>query len=135
MDDLLHSGVHELGYQQVALLRSGLDTRAFRLPYLANVHLYELEDCSEILNYRMQTMQNYKPHRIHHLIPADLSDSQSLWVTALLNANYQPQSPTVWIVEGVSMYLQASEAHELFNRLSKLSSVKNLLEVVELSSC
>jgi methyltransferase (TIGR00027 family) len=135
IDDLIRHAVEQLGCQQVVILGSGLDTRAFRLTYLSDIHFYEI-DRSELLNYKMSLLQNNTPSCIHHLVPGDLTDLLLEWITLMLDAGYQPHIPTVWIAEGVSMYLQEVEVNTLLQTISQWSCIKSVvgLDCVTLGS-
>jgi methyltransferase (TIGR00027 family) len=126
LDDLLCNALNQRRQQQVVILGAGLDTRAFRLSCLSGTPVYEI-DYPEILHYKMKVLQNRISTCIHHLVSGDLAHPESQWVTTLFHAGYQPEIPTVWIIEGVVMYLPAQKVHTLLNKLSQLSCVGSSL--------
>ncbi|MBD0336432.1 MAG: SAM-dependent methyltransferase [Cyanobacteria bacterium Co-bin13] len=125
-DDLLGSALREPGLSQVVILGSGLDTRAFRFDWPLLTRVYEV-DHPEVLNYKVRVLQNSVPACQHFLIPGDLADLQAEWVKGLLEQGFQAQSPTVWLLEGLLMYLPEPSAHALLKTLSELSSAGSVL--------
>jgi methyltransferase (TIGR00027 family) len=126
IDDLLLSALSQFQQGQVVILGAGLDTRAYRLTGLSNTSVYEV-DHLEVLQYKSSILQDVSPQCRHHLIPGNLADSNLAWVTELLNAGYQERVPTIWVIEGVVMYLEAAQVHALLNTLSSLSVVGSIL--------
>lgn len=120
-DDLLsHSQAN-----QVVLLASGLDTRAYRCHWHPETEVYEL-DYPEVLSYKAAILETKIPSCNYHLIPADLTQP---WKEKLLEAGYQPESPSVWLIEGLLMYLLEEQVHVLLGTVSNLSSGNSWLGV------
>jgi methyltransferase (TIGR00027 family) len=126
IDDLLQSVLAQLQHRQVVILGAGLDTRAYRLTYPPNTAVYEI-DHFDVLRYKATMLHEVSPQCQHHLIPGDLTDSTSAWVTDLVKAGYQLRRPTIWILEGVVMYLEPQRVHALLNTLSSLSAIGSVL--------
>jgi methyltransferase (TIGR00027 family) len=103
---------------QVVLLASGLDTRAYRFSWAPEVEVYEL-DHLEVLAYKADLLKNTNPSCKHHIIAADLTQS---WEEKLLLAGYSPTSPSVWLIEGLLMYLSEAQVHRLLESVSNLSA-------------
>lgn len=113
-DDLLS---HANG-SQVVLLASGLDTRAYRYPWQPDATIYEL-DYPEVLSYKAALLRDTKPSCNHYLIPADLTQP---WKENLLEAGYQPNLPSIWLIEGLLMYLLEDQVYTLLETVSQLAS-------------
>ncbi|MEB3293633.1 MAG: SAM-dependent methyltransferase [Synechococcales bacterium] len=103
---------------QVVLLAAGLDTRAYRLPWTPDMAVYEL-DHPEVLAYKADLLKYTSPSCKHHLIAADLTQP---WEEKLLSAGYSPTSPSVWLIEGLLMYLSEAQVHALLASVSNLST-------------
>ncbi|MEM9090282.1 MAG: SAM-dependent methyltransferase [Cyanobacteria bacterium P01_F01_bin.53] len=103
---------------QVVLLASGLDARAYRLPWPPNMQLYEL-DYPKVLTYKANLLKDATPACNHHLIGADLTQP---WAEKLLSAGYAPKVPAIWLIEGLLMYLSEAQAHHLIETVSQLSA-------------
>lgn len=128
MDDLIQSALAQAQYQQVVILGAGLDTRAYRLAWAPGTTVYEV-DSPEVLNYKAQVLQNVSPACTYQPIAGNLTLPHSEWATAILNAGYQTTLQTIWLLEGVVMYLQEEEVHRLLQILSALSAAGSLLGI------
>ncbi|OUC13757.1 MAG: hypothetical protein B0A82_15775 [Alkalinema sp. CACIAM 70d] len=102
---------------QIVILASGLDTRAYRLPWTPTVKVYEL-DYPEVLAYKANLLKETSPSCQHHLIGADLTQP---WEEQLLAAGYSPNLPAIWLIEGLLMYFSEAQAHHLLQAVSNLA--------------
>ncbi|MEA5449690.1 SAM-dependent methyltransferase [Leptolyngbya sp. CCNP1308] len=126
LDDLLLATLPRLSEPQVVILGSGLDTRAYRLPWPAATRLYEV-DLPRVLDYKANALGKIKPNCRHHLIASDLENFQTGWIARLLEAGLRQEKPTIWILEGVLMYLPEPSAHSLLRTVTALSSPGSVL--------
>lgn len=117
-DDFLKTAVLEAGIQQVVLLAAGMDARAFRLTWPASVHLYEL-DQAEVLAYKAARLNHTIPACHRSAIAADLTQP---WQHLLLAQGYRPDHPTVWLIEGLLMYLTEAEVRQLLQSVTELTA-------------
>ncbi|MBD2329971.1 SAM-dependent methyltransferase [Alkalinema sp. FACHB-956] len=101
---------------QIVILASGLDTRAYRLPWPPEVKVYEL-DYPEVLAYKANLLKGSSPSCQHHLIGADLTQP---WEDQLVSAGYASTLPSIWLVEGLLMYFSEVQAHRLLQTVSNL---------------
>ncbi|MBD2108163.1 SAM-dependent methyltransferase [Nodosilinea sp. FACHB-13] len=124
-DDLLLATLPRLLEPQVVILGSGLDTRAYRLPWPPATCLYEV-DVPAVLDYKANILRNHEANCRHHLIAGDLGDVQTGWVARLLEAGLK-QLPTIWLLEGVMMYLPEPSAHSLLKTVATLSCPGSVL--------
>ncbi|ASC72725.1 Putative S-adenosyl-L-methionine-dependent methyltransferase [Halomicronema hongdechloris C2206] len=69
----------------------------------------------------------------HHLIDADLEESASHWITSLIRAGYQRERPTLWLLEGVAMYLPESSLQAVLQAISDLSAPESQLGLDEVT--
>jgi methyltransferase (TIGR00027 family) len=108
------------GCAQVVLLAAGLDTRAYRLSWPADVHLFEV-DLPDVLAFKQRVLasQNAQPRCAHAVVPADLRES---WPDALASAGFQSTVSTAWLTEGLLVYLSADEATTLLDNIGTLSA-------------
>lgn len=106
--------------RQVVLVAAGLDTRAFRLPWPADVRLFEL-DLPDLLAYKEKvlTSQRAAARCDRTLVPVDLRED---WPPALIAAGFQPERPTAWLIEGLLVYLSAEDAAKVLTRVTGLSA-------------
>lgn len=120
-DDFLLS--QAMQSRQVVILGAGMDTRAFRLPWFPDTHLYEL-DRPEVLNTKESLLRNTSAKCDRHPISIDLRQP---WSNLLIAQGYQANIPSVWLVEGLLYYLSETEAHELLKTITNLSATGSLL--------
>lgn len=122
LDDFLLSNAKNA--HQVVLLGAGLDTRAFRLDLPKQLRLYEL-DQEEIILYKNQILANDCPCCNRHTIATNLEESA--WVDLLFKSGFQPNQPTIWILEGFLYYLTEEQAKTLIAKTNELSAVGTVL--------
>lgn len=116
--------------RQVVLLASGLDTRAYRFAWTWEVEVYEL-DLPEVLAYKTALLKDTELLCKHHLIAADLTQP---WEEKLMATGYRLQLPSVWLIEGLLMYLSAAQVHALLKSVSNLTTYGSRLGVDLISS-
>jgi methyltransferase (TIGR00027 family) len=124
-DDMLLTTLSQLPEPQVVILGSGLDTRAYRLPWPSATSFYEV-DVPAVLEYKANILRNHEPNCRHHLIAGDLEDVQTSWIARLLEAGLR-QQPTIWLLEGVVMYLPEPSVHALLRTIATLSCPGSVL--------
>ncbi len=113
------------GCGQVVIVGAGMDTRAFRLNWPADTRVFDV-DVADVLAFRSTALAKVRAvPRCHHVeVAADLNGD---WATALYEAGFQPQLPTVWLAEGILYSLSASEADRFLRTLTGLSAPGSVL--------
>lgn len=102
VDEIVRAGV-AAGATQVVIVGAGLDTRAWRLAELADATVLEL-DRPGVQEGKQRRLAGSGPvARDVRLVPVDLHRSDLDWV--LGDVGHDPTRPTVWVWEGVAMYL------------------------------
>ncbi len=114
-DDFLMSVADSI--RQVVILGAGMDTRAFRLSWWPNTHLYELEQ-PDVLKFKASRLGDAQAKCHRYSIEADLREP---WSDLLLAKGYQPTLPTVWLLEGLLYYLTEKKVSELLTTITELS--------------
>ncbi|MFI9366591.1 SAM-dependent methyltransferase [Kitasatospora sp. NPDC053057] len=109
------------GAEQVVLLAAGLDTRAYRLDWPAGTRLWEL-DLPPVLAFKEQVLDSAgaMPRCERDVLAGDLLDPG--WPRRLVAAGFDPQRPTVWLAEGLVVYLSAEQAAGLLTAVGSLSA-------------
>ena len=120
-DDFLMSEAASI--RQIVILGAGMDSRAFRLPWPSDTHLYEL-DRPEVLEYKMSVLGNIQSKCHRHLIPVDIRES---WADKLIASGYQVEIPCIWLMEGILYYLSENEVYELLKIITQLSAQESWL--------
>lgn len=113
------------GVRQAVILASGLDARAWRLPWPAGTIVYEL-DLPKVLDFKAAALERHGTHPKSHLVyvPVDLRRD---WPQALRDGGFDPSQPTAWAAEGLLRYLPASAQDLLFERIHALSAADSRL--------
>jgi methyltransferase (TIGR00027 family) len=120
-DDFLMSVAHQK--RQVVILGAGMDTRAFRLSWHPDTHLYEV-DQPEVLQFKESLLENSQPLCHRYSLSIDLKQP---WSDLLIAQGYQIDIPSVWLLEGVFYYLSENEVHHLLKTITKLSAPTSCL--------
>lgn len=89
---------------QVVILGAGLDTRAWRCEALRGVRVFEVDHPSTQAYKRAQVSRLGAPLAALSFVPVDFSVAGGL-ERALADAGHDPSQPTLWVWEGVIMYL------------------------------
>lgn len=107
------------GVRQAVILASGLDSRAYRLPWPAETVVYEI-DQPQVIEFKTTTLAELgaEPAAIRRTIPIDL---RSDWPTALRQAGLDTTVPTAWLAEGLLIYLPPEAQDRLFDNITTLS--------------
>ncbi len=108
------------GVRQVVILASGLDSRAYRLPWPAGTVVYEL-DQPQVIEFKTQTLEGIgaQPTATRNTVPIDLRED---WPSALRTAGFDPSAPTTWLAEGLLIYLPPEAQDRLFDQITALSA-------------
>ena len=108
------------GIGQVVILASGLDARAYRLPWPADTVVYEV-DMPEVIEFKTVTLSELgaEPTAERRTVAIDLRDD---WATALRAAGFDPQAPAAWSAEGLLVYLPDAAQDALFDNITALSA-------------
>lgn len=119
-DDFLQRVTQDSAIRQVALLAAGLDTRAFRLPWPPSTRLYEL-DQADVLQRKESILSSAgaAPACQRRAVGVDLTLP---WADALLASGFDPQQPTLWLLEGFLFYLPAAQIPPILDGVSALSA-------------
>jgi methyltransferase (TIGR00027 family) len=107
------------GVRQVVILASGLDARAYRLPWPAGTVVYEI-DQPQVIEFKTTTLAGIgaEPAATRRTIPIDLRQD---WPAALQAAGLDTTAPTAWLAEGLLIYLLPEAQDRLFDNITALS--------------
>jgi len=107
--------IAQLGHiPQVVIGGAGLDTRALRLDWPQNTVIYEI-DRAEVFKFKESRLQELlktikpSPNAAKRvLVDADLS--QESWVEDLIKAGFKKDTPSIWLTEGLLVFLYKKDA-------------------------
>ncbi len=113
------------GVGQAVILASGLDARAYRLPWPAGTVVYEV-DMPEVIEFKSSTLSDLgaEPTAQRRTVAVDLRDD---WATALQAAGFDPELPAAWSAEGLLVYLPDEAQDALFDNITALSAAGSRL--------
>lgn len=102
LDDVCAAALAD-GVEQVVILGAGLDTRGFRLGWPTTVSLFEV-DRRDVFTVKEPVIAaaGRQPSCRRLLVVADLREQ---WTDALRAAGFDEHRPTVWLAEGLLVYL------------------------------
>ena len=108
------------GIRQAVILASGLDTRAYRLPWPAGTVVYEI-DQPQVIEFKTRTLAELgaTPTAERRTVGIDL---RADWSTALRERGFDPGQPTAWSAEGLLVYLPPQAQDRLFDDITALSA-------------
>ncbi|OMC43500.1 SAM-dependent methyltransferase [Mycobacterium sp. IS-2888] len=108
------------GIEQVVILASGLDSRAYRLPWPAGTVVYEV-DQPQVIEFKTRTLAELgaTPTAERRTVAVDLRDD---WPAALRAAGFDPARPTAWSAEGLLGYLPPEAQDRLLDTITELSA-------------
>lgn len=110
----------EGGVRQAVILASGLDSRAYRLPWPDGTVVYEI-DQPEVIEFKTRVLAGLgaAPTAQRQTVPIDLRED---WPAALREAGFDPGQPTAWCAEGLLIYLPPDAQDRLFDNIDALSA-------------
>ena len=110
----------DAGIRQAVILASGLDARAYRLPWPAGATVFEI-DQPEVIEFKNSTLTDLgaQPTAELRVVPIDLRLD---WPTALCANGFDKSAPSVWIAEGLLAFLPPDAQDRLLDSISSLST-------------
>jgi methyltransferase (TIGR00027 family) len=121
----------EGGIRQAVILASGLDTRAYRLPWPAGTVVYEI-DQPQVIDFKTNTLADLgaDPTAERRTVSIDLRDD---WPAALRQHGFDVNQPTAWSAEGLLPYLPPEAQDRLFDHITALSAPGSQLATEHIS--
>ena len=110
----------QAGIRQAVILASGLDARAYRLAWPADMTVFEI-DQPEVIEFKTSTLAGLgaAPQTDLRTVAIDLRQD---WPTALREAGLDKNRPTAWIAEGLFGYLPPAAQDALLENITALSA-------------
>jgi methyltransferase (TIGR00027 family) len=108
------------GIRQAVILASGLDARAYRLPWPPGTVVYEI-DQPKVVEFKARVLTDLgaQPTAERRTVGIDLRED---WPSALKAAGFDPTAPTAWLAEGLLIYLPPDAQDRLFDTITGLSA-------------
>jgi methyltransferase (TIGR00027 family) len=110
----------EAGVRQAVILASGLDARAYRLPWPPGTVVFEI-DQQTVIDFKTAALARLgaRPRAEHRPVAVDLRDD---WPAALRANGFDETQPTAWTAEGLLGYLPPHAQDRLFDEITALSA-------------
>jgi len=107
------------GIRQAVILASGLDARAYRLPWPPGTTVFEI-DQPQVIEFKTAALAELgaEPRADRRAVAIDLRND---WPSALKDAGFDPTQPTAWIAEGLLGYLPPEAQDRLLDNITALS--------------
>jgi methyltransferase (TIGR00027 family) len=117
-DNFFHDATRD-GIRQAVILASGLDARAYRLAWPADMTVFEI-DQPEVIEFKAVTLDGLgaAPKAELRTVAIDLRQD---WPAALREAGLDTGRPTAWIAEGLFGYLPPEAQDRLLDNITALS--------------
>ncbi|MCV7150476.1 class I SAM-dependent methyltransferase [Mycolicibacterium pyrenivorans] len=110
----------DAGIRQAVILASGLDTRAYRLPWPDGTVVFEIDQPSVIeFKTRVLAQAGATPAADRRTVGIDLREN---WPTVLRECGFDTAAPTAWIAEGLLIYLPPEAQDRLLADITALSA-------------
>jgi methyltransferase (TIGR00027 family) len=108
------------GIRQAVILASGLDSRAYRLPWPSGTVVFEL-DQQTVIDFKTGTLSGLgaNPSAEHRPVAVDLRED---WPAVLRTNGFDETRPTAWSAEGLLAYLPPEAQDRLFDEITALSA-------------
>jgi methyltransferase (TIGR00027 family) len=108
------------GIRQAVILASGLDSRAYRLPWPKDSVVFEI-DQPAVIDFKSRTLASLgaEPPAQRRTVAVDLRDD---WPAALRANGFDETLPTAWSAEGLLAYLPPDAQDRLFDNITALSA-------------
>jgi methyltransferase (TIGR00027 family) len=118
LDDFAEHAASTL--KQVVILAAGMDARAFRLAWPIDTRLFEVERAS-VLEVKESILRTCaaEPRCERHVLPIDLTEA---WEHALVASGFRADTPALFLLEGLTPYLEREPLEALLARLSALAA-------------
>ncbi|MEX3557229.1 MAG: SAM-dependent methyltransferase [Burkholderia sp.] len=130
-DDAILAGLKR-GLRQVVTLAAGIDGRVARLLCPTGTRWFELDLEDIIASKRELVKQSGLPLQCDwQPLVADLTSD---WARTLLASGFYPAEPTIWLIEGLLMYLSAPDCDAIVRRVSELSAKGSALMLEHLAT-
>jgi methyltransferase (TIGR00027 family) len=120
LDDVMSSVLANRPIRQVVVPAAGMDARAFRLRWPAPVRWYEI-DLPPLVDAKREGLSGVSPSPglAWHCLASDLRDA---WELPLTTAGHLAAEPTLWLAEGLFVYLDAASVDSILSRIARLSA-------------
>ncbi|MFC9897550.1 SAM-dependent methyltransferase [Nocardia sp. NPDC127579] len=130
-DDRIMAALHD-GVHQIVTLAGGLDGRPFRLACPPDARWFEI-DLPDMCRFKQSIthLAGLRAACRWQPVAADLTGD---WPATLAAAGFDPALPTVWLIEGLFMYLTDAQGDALLTTVRRAAAPGSLLLIEHLQA-
>lgn len=119
-DDILMKH-YQAGCRQLVLLGAGMDARAYRMQGLAELSVFEV-DQPTTFDVKEPLLAGEQLAVARRVAVGTEFTERGRWAADLEAAGFDRSIPTVWLLEGLLMYLSAGDTVDLMRHMGQLSA-------------
>ena len=119
-DDLLRA-YYEKGARQLVILGAGFDARAYRMTGLDKLRVFEV-DQQTTFDVKEPRLKGEPLSVASRAVVATEFTERGRWAKDLIDAGYDREVPSVWLLEGLLMYLSIEDTKDLMRHMGNLSA-------------
>ncbi|CAN3126833.1 S-adenosyl-L-methionine-dependent methyltransferase [Mycobacterium sp. smrl_JER01] len=108
------------GVSQVVILDAGWDARAWRLPWLDDTVIFEVER-PQVLEFKQRVLAQADVRPAARYVPVPV-DAHRDWPRELSGAGFDHDEPTVWVAEALLPRLPADDQEHLLGQIDLYSA-------------
>ena len=109
---------------QVVILGAGMDSRCYRIKELADCHVFEVDDCQVLMERKEKVLKDLDLPLLAKKRDIIMSDVGTMtWRDKLVACGFDRTQPTLWLLEGLLMYLTPEVNYSLIAAIDELSAV------------
>lgn len=130
--------------RQVVVIGSGMDSRPWRLPLPPGCSWFEV-DQENVIKFKMRALRSagaqlpdsdtaatiMHPMRCQRWTGISVDLVEDEWLEKLIYNGFEPEHPTVWVIEGVLMYLHPSAAQQVLATAAEAAAPGSTLILYE----
>lgn len=124
-DDLLRQ-YYAKGARQLVLLGAGFDARAYRMQGLEELHVFEVDQQTTFDVKEPLLMDEPLAVAGRHAVATEFTH-RGAWAKHLEARGFSSNVPTVWLLEGLLMYLSLDDTRVIMGEIGRLSAPGSLV--------
>lgn len=121
IDNVIKKALFDEEIEQLVIMAVGGDCRPYRLELPKNCIIYEV-DLPEVIEFRNKILNSLEAKCSNKLISfgCDLSQPE-IWVKKIIENGFDSKKKSIFIVEGLIMYLEKQKVECLFKTIAEIS--------------